>query len=58
MDTDVISINAPIYEFYLPLVIKATQPPLSPGISPLGGDVFIGLIIVGMVGYWKKRIYR
>ena len=58
MDTHEITINAPIYEFYLPLVSKAVQSPLSPDFTQMGGGLFMGLVIVGMVGWWKKRIYR
>jgi hypothetical protein len=49
MDTHTIIINAPIYKIYLPLVSKASEAALSPGISPLGGGVFLGFVIVGMV---------
>ena len=58
MDTHTISITNPLYEIYLPLVSKAVQPPLSPDITPLGGGVFLGLVTLGVMGWWRKRLYR
>ena len=56
-DTHVIMISPPIYNTYLPLVIKSssgilthTQPS-----SLLGGGEWMGLVIVGIIGIWKRR---
>lgn len=45
------------YEIYLPLVKKSSAPPLGsfPTYSLSGGGVFMGLVIIGMVGRWKRR---
>ena len=50
-DTHVITITAPLYETYLPLVIKYSAPPLDsiPTFSLPGGGLFMGLIIIGKV---------
>ena len=55
MDTHTITITAPMYEIYLPLVTKSSEAPLSPGFPPPGTGLLLGLVIVGMVGWWKKR---
>jgi CSLREA domain-containing protein len=45
------------YEIHLPLVKKSSAPPLGsfPTYSLSGGGVFMGLVIIGMVGRWKRR---
>jgi N-acetylneuraminic acid mutarotase len=55
-DTTSVTIIAPIYPVYLPLVIKSNQAPLAPNFSLSGGGVLVGLVIVGMVGRWKRRV--
>ena len=54
-DSHVITIAAPLYEIYLPLVSKASEAPLTPGFHPMGGGVLLGLVIVGMVSWWERR---
>jgi CSLREA domain-containing protein len=45
------------YKIYLPLVKKSSAPPLCsiPTYSLPGGGVLMGLVIVGMMGRWKRR---
>ena len=51
----IVTITAPMYDIYLPLVIKSPQAPLAPASSLPGGGVLVGLVVCGAVGRWKKR---
>ena len=51
----IVTITAPYYDLYFPLVIKSVQAPLVPTSSLPEGGVLVGLVIVGMAGRWKRR---
>jgi hypothetical protein len=55
-----VTIIGPLYDLYLPLVIKSTQSPLAPApaSSLPGSGMLEGLMIVGIVGRWKKNSWR
>jgi hypothetical protein len=50
------TITAASYPVYLPLIIKPKQTPLAPNFSLLGDGMLVGLVVVGMVGRWKRKI--
>ena len=56
-ETTLVSVITPIYPTYLPLVIKSSGEILTPTppSSLLGGGTWIGLVIVGIVGSWKRK---
>jgi predicted outer membrane repeat protein len=53
----VITITTPIYETYLPLVIKTVETPLGlvPASSSPEKGILLGVVTVGIVGMWKRR---
>jgi hypothetical protein len=55
MDTHVITLTAPVYDVFLPLVIESVQAPLAPASSLPGGGLLVGLLVVGLAGRWKRR---
>jgi hypothetical protein len=56
--THIITITAPIYETYLPLVIKTVGTPLGsvPASSYPESGMLLGLVNVGIIGRWKRRV--
>lgn len=56
-DTHVITISPPTYNTYLPLIIKSNSGILTPTnpLAFLSGGAWIGLVIVGIVGWWKRK---
>jgi len=57
-ENHVITITAPVYEIYLPLVIKSSEEILTPThpASLLGGGAWLGLVSVGAISLCKRRI--
>ena len=56
-ETTLVNITDPVYPSYLPLVIKSSSKVLTPThpSAPLGEGEWMGLVIVGIVGMWKRR---
>jgi N-acetylneuraminic acid mutarotase len=57
-ETTLVTITAPVYQTYLPLVFKSSEEILAPTppSSPLGGGAWLGMVIVGVISYCKRRI--
>jgi hypothetical protein len=58
VDTHMITITAPLYDLYLPLVFKPNEQPLTPTSSLFlpGNLVLIGLVAFGAIVGWIKRL--
>lgn len=54
-DTTQVTIIAPNYPTYLPLVIKTSETPLAPSSALPEGGMLMGLVILSIIGRWRRR---